>query len=266
MEPDGPPPLPREHPFDAAAEEYDAGFGTSAPGRLVRYRFAEHVQNAAKPGARLLDIGCGTGEDAVWFARGGFEVTAVEPSPGMLAIASAKARALGTDVRFVRASAEEVDLAAEPFDLVCSNFGAMNCVPLNRWRQILSPLVKPGGRLILVLMGKRPMPEGVRSGFDAWRSRGRLEASVEGARLPVHYPGPGAVTAALFPDFTLRSAATLGLLIPPPSASGWAARNAILFAGLAAAEWVMGRAPFLCDFADHFLLDFERRQVVGRAS
>ena len=43
-------------------------------------------------GSRILDVGAGSGRDAAWLARHGYEVTAVEPSAGMRKEASALGR------------------------------------------------------------------------------------------------------------------------------------------------------------------------------
>jgi SAM-dependent methyltransferase len=60
-----------------------------------------HLQAAVKSGliapCRLLEVGCGTGTDAVWLARQGFEVTACDISG--IALAQAKDRAKEHDVK-----------------------------------------------------------------------------------------------------------------------------------------------------------------------
>jgi len=66
--------------FDSLAASYDRGFGLSPAGRLFRFRVAERVMSAAPPGARVLDIGCGTGEDAIWLAAQGY--AALVRAPG----------------------------------------------------------------------------------------------------------------------------------------------------------------------------------------
>ena len=41
----------------------------------------------AKPGTRLVEVGCGTGRWAVWLAGQGYQVTGIDRSPGMLEVA-----------------------------------------------------------------------------------------------------------------------------------------------------------------------------------
>ena len=92
--------------------------------------------DAFAPGERVLELGCGTGEDAIWLARRGMSVLATDVSSGMLRTAAAKIAAAGVDDR-VRVSALD---AAQPhlttktsFDGAFGNFGVLNCVP-NRQR------------------------------------------------------------------------------------------------------------------------------------
>ena len=63
---------------------YDRAFGLSPVGRLFRFRVAERVMSASPRGARILDIGCGTGEDAVWLAAQGYRVHGVDESDAMI--------------------------------------------------------------------------------------------------------------------------------------------------------------------------------------
>ena len=58
--------------------------------------------DALAPG-RALDIGCGTGSDAIFCARNGWQVTGIDDVPLALKRARAKAAAAGVDVRFVQA-------------------------------------------------------------------------------------------------------------------------------------------------------------------
>lgn len=77
-------------------------------------------------GAKILDIGCGTGRHAIEFARRGFEVTGVDISSNMLEIARSKATDAGVIVNWVKADATEY-VAPEPHDFAyCVCEGAFN--------------------------------------------------------------------------------------------------------------------------------------------
>ena len=75
-------------------------FSANAPVHDIRHGalLPDHVAGALttrlKPGARILDVGAGTGRVSVAFARIGFDVVAIEPAPGMLQALREKAGAL----------------------------------------------------------------------------------------------------------------------------------------------------------------------------
>src|SRR5688572_15021793 len=81
-----------------------------------------------RPG-RAVDLGCGTGANAVFLAEHGFEVTGVDFAPAGLAKAAAAARRAGVDLRTVRADLTDPDrdLRAElgDFDLLV-DYGTMD--------------------------------------------------------------------------------------------------------------------------------------------
>ena len=107
------------------------------------------------PGDHVLELGCGTGEDALWLARHGVRVTATDVSQTMLAVAQRKAAAANlTDLIDFAA----IDLASlpstssfiihrhrSPFSAAFSNFGPLNCLPdrrpwPRRWRTGCDPV------------------------------------------------------------------------------------------------------------------------------
>lgn len=76
--------------YDGDPESYsDSTFGNDVS--ALRARFAARL----RPGARVLDLGCGSGRDTVAFRREGFEVVPVDGSEGMCAVA---ARNTGSEV------------------------------------------------------------------------------------------------------------------------------------------------------------------------
>lgn len=108
------------------------------------------VVGALAPGS-VLEIGCGEGADAVWFAERGWAVTAVDVSPTALDRARAAAAERGLHIDFRRADATD-RLPAGAFDLVVSSF-------LHSWEPNFPRLriledalsrVAPGGRMLSV--------------------------------------------------------------------------------------------------------------------
>ncbi|MGA5494763.1 class I SAM-dependent methyltransferase [Streptomyces cinereoruber] len=99
---------------------------------------------------RALDVGCGEGADAIWLARSGWDVTALEVSGVALARAAAHARDAGADVRWVHAGLAEAALPPGSFDLVSAQYPALLRTPDAAAERALLDAVAPGGVLLLV--------------------------------------------------------------------------------------------------------------------
>src|SRR5690606_11984021 len=121
------------------------------------------------PGARLLELGGGTGEDAVFLAAHERRVLLTDGAPRMVAEAAARAQRAGLTGRIETRTLllEEVEAFARErrraegarFDGAYSNFAALNCVPdLTPIARGLAMLLRPGASAVLVLFG--PLPPG----------------------------------------------------------------------------------------------------------
>jgi SAM-dependent methyltransferase len=81
--------------FDGMADAYDATFSSGAIGTLLRQAVWRRLDARFAAGDRVLEIGCGTGEDAVHLAGRGVRVLATDTSARMLEVARAKVDAAG---------------------------------------------------------------------------------------------------------------------------------------------------------------------------
>ena len=101
------------------------------------------------PPAKVLDVGCGEGGDAVWLARRGWDVTALDVSTVALQRAQAHAREAGVDVHWLHSGLVEADLDAG-FDLVSAQYPALRHTPGQDAERALLRAVVPGGVLLFV--------------------------------------------------------------------------------------------------------------------
>ena len=99
---------------------------------------------------RVLDVGCGEGADAVWLARRGWEVTALEVSGVALERAAGHARDAGVTVHWVHAELTEAAFAPGSFDLVSAQYPALLRTPDAAAERALLAAVAPGGVLLVV--------------------------------------------------------------------------------------------------------------------
>jgi SAM-dependent methyltransferase len=249
--------------FDAEAAGYDQGFGRNPVGLLFRYVFQERLRARLPRGARVLDLGCGTGDDALFLAGQGVTVLAIDVAPGMIESARAKAaeRGIGEDrVRFELRAAEDVAGAGQGFDGACSGFGALNCADLPSVARGLASVLKPRAPLLLSLLGPRPLPAVLERALTGkGGERRRIRPRVGGVELHVAYPGLGELRRAFGHEFAWSRAAALGVLVPGPAHEGWVRRHPQTFGLLAALEGMVRGWPLLRSLGDHVLLEGERR-------
>lgn len=271
-------------PFDAVATDYDAQFTERVLGRWLRAAVWDRLEDEFKPGDRVLELGCGTGEDAIRLAKFGVKVTATDRSSRMLAIARQKADAVGADqidfARFdlsVDVSGDAVNGAdrqeiatlrrSGPYDGIFSNFGALNCLsdrtPL---AETLADLMQPGAPLVVVLMGPICPWEIVwhlahgqpRVAFRRFRSGGRAHLG-GGVMLPVWYPSPRRLRRELAACFRHRKTIGIGVLLPPSYLARLVERYATAFAALRRWDLRLGARFPWNQAGDHYLAIFERR-------
>jgi ubiquinone/menaquinone biosynthesis C-methylase UbiE len=76
--------------FDQAAATYDQDFTQTQLACALRSIVWDRLSANFKTGDHILELNCGTGEDAVWLARQGMRVTATDISAAMLEVTRKK--------------------------------------------------------------------------------------------------------------------------------------------------------------------------------
>jgi SAM-dependent methyltransferase len=254
-------------PFDALAADYDAAFTESRIGTRMRRAVHRRLLARFPAGHRILELNCGTGEDAVFLARQGLEVVATDLSPAMVEKTRAKVRQTGLEGQVAVRKLAIEGLATIPeqgaFDGALSNFGGLNCVEdLGAVARGLARVLRPGAFAVLCLMGPLVPWEwlwylGHGEPRKAFRRLWRGGVAWRG--LTVRYPSIATVRHGFAADFHFRRVSAVGSFLPPSYAEDWAARHPALLDRLDRWErrtesWFP--FPWL---ADHYLLELERR-------
>jgi SAM-dependent methyltransferase len=99
---------------------------------------------------RALDVGCGEGADAIWLARNGWTVTAIDISDVALARARHAAKLADAVVEWVCGDALQTPFPAGSFDLVSMQYPALPKAAGQAAVRALLDTVRPGGLLLAV--------------------------------------------------------------------------------------------------------------------
>ena len=128
--------------FDRIAPVYDVMNRVMTAGLDRRWRRLT-ADAVVRPGDRVLDACCGTGDLAVACARTGGKVTGLDFSPRMLERARRKSRA----VTWIEGDLLALPFADGSFDATTVGFGVRNVADLGRGLAELARVLVPGGRL-----------------------------------------------------------------------------------------------------------------------
>lgn len=255
--------------FDRVAGSYDDSFTRTVIGQAQRKQVWKRLLRAYAPGDRVLELNCGTGEDATFLAKRGISIVACDGSAEMIKVAIARAgrEAEGAGTIFKHLANEDLRLLSriQPFDGAYSNFSGLNCVPdLQPVARELASLVRPAGRVLICLWSPMCAWEFVwyllhgETRKAMRRFSGNARANVGGLTITVSYPTVNDVRRAFAPWFELEGRQAIGLFVPPSYVENWAKRHSATIGYLGKMDSICADLPVLRDLGDHVLLEFTR--------
>ncbi len=113
---------------------------------------------AVRPGHRALDVCCGTGDLALALARCGAEVTGLDFSQAMLAIAETRRlkylQSATTNPTFIQGDAQQLPFPDHSFDAVTVGYGLRNLASWETGLREMLRVARPGARLVVLDFGK----------------------------------------------------------------------------------------------------------------
>jgi ubiquinone/menaquinone biosynthesis C-methylase UbiE len=258
--------------FDQMAKEYDDVFTRSMIGRAQRDAVWSVLNKTFQSGDHILELNCGTGEDAFFLARNSISVTACDASEQMIQIASNRLRseAPNASVKFNLLPTERISelRSATMFDGVFSNFSGLNCVAdLKQTAEDLATLLPPGAPLLVCLSTRFCIWETLwflfhgkfRKAFR--RYSGHATAKVGDLTVDVYYPTVHKLQKLFSPSFVMRSCMGVGVAVPPSYVETWIRSRPKLLSVLRAIDKVISTLPGFRVLGDHMLLHFERVQA-----
>jgi SAM-dependent methyltransferase len=255
--------------FDNIAPGYDDLFTRSMIGRAQRGAVWEVLSGIFESGAHILELNCGTGEDALFLARHRMSVVACDGSEGMIRTARERMQDEDPDapIEFELLPTEHL-AQLHPgtlFDGALSNFSGLNCVSnLNQVAVDLASMVTARAPVLICLSTRFCLAETLwflfqgnfRKAFR--RTPGVAHATVSGYTVKVHYPTLHEVRRSFSPWFRLRSCTGIGVAVPPSYLEPAIRKYPRLLGLLRRIDKRISHLPLLRIMGDHMLLHFER--------
>ncbi len=278
--------------FDSVAADYDGPRGNNAAIQDMRAEMWRWLDATFAPGSRLIDLGCGTGLDAVHLAGAGHWVLATDWSPRMVERTRERAAQAGLAGRVQalavgahelhRLSGRELDLpgtggpgdgVAAGFDGAYSNLGPLNCVPdLRAVSRECARLLRPGGALVFTVIGRHCPWEVLH--YARQRRWARAAIRYASGTVPVgmnrqtiwtRYFTPGEFHRDFAPEFDLVRVRGVCVFAPPPYLVDFKQRHP----GWHDRLWRLDRRvagwPGVRRLGDHFLIVMRKRAEAGAA-
>ncbi len=255
--------------FGAEVELLDALDADNPVHRYIRRESLATLERAFVAPGPLLEIGYGTGFEAVHLARRGFRMVGIDPSGPMQARARERARAEGVaelcDFR-IGSTADLPSLLDEvgagTFRGCYATLGPFNCEPdLRATARALGRLLSPGSRLVGMILNR----------YCAWETavylatgdfrrafrrqvRGWSDLHGEGGGPPIaiYTYTPASFARAFAPDFAVEDLFALPVALPPPYVASRLRRAPGLLKLLESADVGLCRRPILRGLGDHF--------------
>jgi SAM-dependent methyltransferase len=257
--------------FDSVAADYDGAGGNNALIQDMRGEMWRWLDATFPPGSRLIDIGCGTGLDAVHMARLGHHVTATDWSPRMVQRTAERAEREQLSERLQPLTVGAHELHRLPgtalYDGAYSNLGPLNCVPdLTEVARECARLVRPGGALIFTVIGRicpweivhylrRRQWARVRVRF----ARDVVPVGMNGRTIWTRYYGPREFYRSFRDQFACEHYRGLCVFAPPPYLAEIRQHHSATYERLWRLDRRLSGWPILRQLGDHFLMVLRRR-------
>jgi SAM-dependent methyltransferase len=210
--------------FDSLAAKYDDLFTRSMIGRAQRGAVWDELIDTFEPGSHILELNCGTGEDALFLAQHDVSVLACDASAQMIDTARRRMRSEDPEapIEFRVLPTELLSKLGreELFDGAFSNFSGLNCVAdLHLTAHQLASLVTMGAPVLICLSTRFCILEiawfvlhgQFRKAFR--RSSGFATVKVGEFTVKVHYPTLRAIKRTFSPHFRMRSCTGIGIAL-----------------------------------------------------
>ena len=257
--------------FSKQAKAFDKLYSGNTIIRYKRKRVRDHISQYLLPNSHILELNCGTGDDAIWFAENGHHVHATDLSNGMIEILKQKIseQKLEERISYEKCSFTTLNQLRNkgPYDVIFSNFAGLNCTgELNKVLQCFYPLLKPGGIITLVILPRFCLWEFLflfrgkfKTAFRRFFSSKGKNANIEGESFRCWYYNPSYVIRQLANEFDLSGLEGLCTLVPPSYIENFAEKHPALYRRLVLQEEKWKKKWPWKYIGDYYIISFRKK-------
>jgi SAM-dependent methyltransferase len=255
--------------FNNYALEYDTHFTDSLIGKAQRKIVHEYFMLVSKRIYSVLEINCGTGEDALVLSEINKSVVCTDISDEMVNICRNKTKELSNCETILCSIQDLVKNIDKKFNILFSNFGGLNCLTeaeLKIFSNDCANLICEKAELVLVIMGRKCLWENfyffIKGNFKQLsrrRSKTGVVTEIKGSVFQTSYYSPKEIKKIFSHDFDCIICKPLGFFIPPSYLNPFFEKHRFLFSILCKLENIAGRAGFLSNYADHYIIHLKRK-------
>jgi len=254
--------------FDSEAIIYDQIFTYSKIGKTQREIVWKHLLSliSAKNIQSVLEINCGTGEDALFLNKKGIAVFPTDISSKMIEETNIKLAKNGFETNSSVVDLRKLNskIIDKKFDLIFSNFGGLNCVnepEIKLFFENSSQLFKSKKNYLLVFMGKYCLIEKLYFLFKLKFSQMNRRSFKETINAKLKYDSVettfysiNQLKKSLPNDLKIVSNYPIGFFIPPSYLESFFMRRNLILNLLKKMESLIQNFSFLSNFSDHFIV------------
>lgn len=250
--------------FDNAASLYDSTFTHTGVGRAQRNLVWKTINRLPLPkNGQVVEINCGTGEDAHLWKEKGYSITATDISSEMID----RARSKYPDIDFRVSDMCKLHEINLHFDILFSDFGGLNCLSESALKQLFGDSVNycnPGGRLVFVIMGKKCRWD---YWYQIWKGRFRdrnrrntdkaVMVPVDGIAVPTYYYSPKQIRLWAAEHYQVETLRPIGYFVPPSYLSPFFDKHPHLLRLLEKIDTLISFS-WLANRSDHYLISLRK--------
>ncbi|MES2133980.1 MAG: class I SAM-dependent methyltransferase [Bacteroidota bacterium] len=255
--------------FSAQSPKFDTITNTNPMEVMYRTITRAHVLNYVKAEQHMLELNCGTGLDAFFFAEAGLKVHATDNADGMLEQLALKlATSPLKNVTYEKCSFNELDQlkTTQQFDHAFSNFGGLNCAgDIQAVVKQLDAHMKPGGMAHFVFIAPVCLWEWAtifkgkyKFAFRRLTKKG-LRSHLEGHYFDTYYYSPNTIKNAFGNHYELVQLRSLGCFMPPTFNDYFPAKYPKIFNALKKMELAVNTAWPFNRTGDMFIISVRKK-------